>query len=70
MDLIGVGKSQFWLVVAELLGSGDTQLVQGGLQLLKIRLAVVTVTAGMTLIERSRSRKITKHRSFLIILYF
>ena len=44
MDLIGVGKSQFWLVVAELLGSGDTQLVQGGLQLLKIRLAVVTVT--------------------------
>ena len=61
MDLIGVGKSQFWLVVAELLGSGDTQLVQGGLQLLKIRLAVVTITAGKALIEGSRSRKITKH---------
>ena len=61
MDLIGVGKSQFWLVVAELLGSGDTQLVQGGLQLLKIRLAVVTITAGIALIEGSRSRKITKH---------
>ena len=70
MDLIGVGKSQFWLVVAELLGSGDTQLVQGGLQLLKIRLAVVTITAGIALIERSRSRKITKHIPHHLMLYF
>ena len=67
MDLIGVGQGKLWLVVAELLGSGDTELVQGGLQLLKIRLAVVTITAGIALIEGSRSRKITKHRSFLII---
>ena len=37
MDLIWVGQGQFWLVVAELLRSGDAELVQGGLQLLKIQ---------------------------------
>ena len=36
MNLIGVGKCEFWLVVAKLLWGGDAQLVQGWLQLLKI----------------------------------
>ena len=36
MDLIGVGKCEFWLVVAKLLWGGDAQLVQSWLQFLKI----------------------------------
>ena len=43
MDLIWVGQGQFWLVVAELLRSGDAELVQGGLQLLKIQSLITDV---------------------------
>ena len=41
MDFIRVGKGQFWLVVAQLLRSGDTKLVQRGLQLLEIAFTVL-----------------------------
>ena len=37
MDFVGVRKGELGLVVAELLWGGDTQLIQGWLQLLKLQ---------------------------------
>ena len=37
MDFVGVRKGELGLVVAKLLWGGDTQLIQGWLQLLEIQ---------------------------------
>ena len=40
MDFIRVGQGKLRLVVAKLLWGGDAQLVQGWLQLLKIKMTI------------------------------
>ena len=37
MDFVGIRKGELGLVVAKLLWGGDTQLVEGWLQLLKLQ---------------------------------
>ena len=68
MDFIRVGQGKLGLVVAKLLWGGDTQLVQGWLQLLKIQSQSLHCTVLLTQCGESlQARNCTLNISYLFI---